>query len=181
MARVRLALAAVIAVVAIAGCGGGSSSVKPEAYVKSVCVALADWRNTIQSAAAALQSSGASGASRAVAKEDYQRFIGSLVAATQRAAASLHAAGSPSVTGGARIATRLTHAFDNAAAGLQRAETQAEHIPTDTAAHFQLGASAVSNEIRSGLEQIARVTPGQNQQLRAAAAKEPACQLLANG
>jgi hypothetical protein len=180
MARLRLALAAVIMLVAIAGCGG-SSSVKPEAYVKSVCVALGDWRNTIQSAAAALQSSGASSASRQVAKEDYQRFIGSLVTATQRAAASLHAAGAPSVTGGSQIAARLTRAFDTAAAGLQRAEAQAGKIPTDSAAHFQLGASAVSTEIRNGLEQIARVTPGQNQQLRAAAAKEPACQLLASG
>jgi hypothetical protein len=180
VAGVRPALATAIALVAIAGCGG-SSSVKPEAYVKSVCVALGDWRNTIQSAAAALQSSGASSASRSVAKEDYQRFVGSLVTATRRAAASLQAAGSPSVNGGARIATRLTRAFDNAAAGLQRAEAQAGKIPTDTAAHFRLGASAVSGEIRNGLEQIARVTPGQNQQLRAAAAKEPACQLLANG
>ena len=180
MARLRLALAATTVLVAIAGCGG-SSSVKPETYVKSVCVALGDWRNTIQSAAAALQSSGASSASRAVAKEDYQRFVGSLVTATKRAAASLHAAGSPAVSGGGRIATRLTRAFDNAATGLQRAEAQAGKIPTDSAAHFQLGASAVSSEIRNGLEQIARVTPGQNQQLRAAAAKEPACQLLANG
>ncbi|HEY2650284.1 MAG TPA: hypothetical protein VGI50_00070 [Solirubrobacteraceae bacterium] len=180
MARVKMALAAVIAVVAIAGCGA-SSSVKPTAYVKSVCVALGDWRNTIQSAAAALQSSGASSASRQVAKEDYHRFVGSLVTATQRAAASLHAAGSPSVNGGARIATRLTRAFDTAAAALQHAEAQAGRIPTDTAAHFQLGAGAVSNEIRSGLQQIARVTPGQNQQLRAAAAKQPACQLLASG
>jgi hypothetical protein len=85
------------------------------------------------------------------------------------------------VNGGARIATRLTRAFDTAAAALQHAETQAGRIPTDTAAHFQLGAGAVSNEIRSGLQQIARVTPGQNQQLRAAAAKQPACQLLASG
>ena len=180
MARVKLALATAAALVAIAGCGG-SSSVKPQAYVRSVCVALSSWRNTIQSAGVALQSSGASTASRPVAKEDYQRFVSSLVTATQHAAASLHSAGSPSVTGGGQIATRLTQAFDRAATGLQHASAHAGKIPTDTVAHFQIGATAVSSEIRTALEQIARVTPGQNQELRAAAAKEPACQLLASG
>jgi hypothetical protein len=179
-AGVRLALAAMVAAVAIAGCGG-SSSVKPAAYVKSVCVALGNWRNTIQSAGVALQSSGASSAPRTAAKEDYQRFLSSLVTATQRASSALHAAGSPSVTGGQQIAARLTRAFDRATDGLKRASAQAAKIRTDSATDFQLGATAVSGEIKSSLEQIAGVTPGQNRQLRAAAAKEPACQLLASG
>lgn len=181
IAAARLPIAAVIAVVAIASCGGSSSSVKPAGYVKSVCVALSNWRNTIQSAGVALQSSGAASASRTVAKEDYQKFVASLVTATRRAGSALHAAGSPSVTGGQQIAARLTRAFDRAVSGLDRASAQAGKIRTDSATHFQLGASAVSSEIRSALEQIARVTPGQNQRLRAAASNEPACQALASG
>ncbi len=178
--RLKLLLAVPLAAVAIAACGG-SSSVKPSAYVRSVCVALGNWRNTIQSAGVALQSSGAGSASRPVAKEDYQRFIASLVTATRRASSALHAAGSPSVSGGQQIASRLTQAFDRATAGLERASAQAATIRTDTATDFQLGASAVSTEIRSALQQIGQVTPGQNQRLRAAAAREPTCQLLASG
>lgn len=177
----RLALGAAIAVVALVACGGGSPSVKPAAYVRAVCVALGGWRNTIQSAGVALQSSGASTATRPVAKEDYERFVASLVTATRRAASSLHAAGSPAVANGDQVAARLTGAFDHAAAGLERARVQAGKIGTDSATSFQLGASAVSSQIRQALEQIARVTPGQNQQLRRAAAKESACQLLAGG
>lgn len=180
-ARVWLVLGAVITATAIAGCGGGSSSVKPAEYVKSVCVALGNWRNTIQSAGVALQSSGAGSASRPVAKEDYQRFVASLATATRRAGSALHSAGSPSVSGGQHIAAQLTGAFDRAAAGLERASAAAGRIATDSAANFQRGTTAVNSQIRSALAEIARVTPGQSGQLRAAAAKEPACQLLASG
>ena len=55
--RARLVLAVVIALLLIVGCGG-SSSVKPAAYVKSVCKALGNWKNTIQSAAGALHFPG---------------------------------------------------------------------------------------------------------------------------
>jgi hypothetical protein len=179
-AAARLTLAAALLAVATAGCGG-SSSVKPVEYVKSICVALGNWRNTIQSAGAALQSSGAASAPRPAAKEDYQQFVASLVTATERARSALHRAGAPSVTGGQQIAQRLTEAFDRATDGLKRASAQAGKIRTDSATDFENGASAVSSELRSALEQIAGVSPGQNPQLRAAAGKEPACQLLASG
>jgi hypothetical protein len=174
----RAALAAaLIAVLMIAGCA--SSAVKPRAYVKSVCAALDNWKNTIQSAGVALESSGAATASRPVAKEDYERFLASLVTATRRATTALRAAGTPSVAHGRQIARRLTGAFDRARRGLERASTQAGAIRTDTATAFQLGASAVSAQIKSALEQIARVSPGQSQELRSAAGKERACRSLA--
>jgi hypothetical protein len=169
----------VAAALALGGCGG--SGTKPSTYVKSVCVALGNWRNTIQSAGVALQSSGASTASRPVAKLDYMRFVSSLVIATRRATTALHAAGVPAVKGGQQLARRLTGAFDRATRGLEAAKTQALAIRTDTATAFQLGASAVNAQIRSALSQIASVSPGQSRQLRSAAAKEPACQVLASG
>lgn len=152
---------------------------KPSAYVRSVCQALGNWRNTIQSAGVALQSSGAATATRAVAKEDYQRFVDSLVTATRRATSDLKAAGTPAVPHGRQIAQRLTRAFERATQGLTRAGAQARSIRTDSTSQFQLGATAVSAQVRSALEQIARASPGQSQQLRSAAAKEPSCVTLA--
>jgi hypothetical protein len=175
--RARLVLTTAIALLLIAGCGG--STVAPSAYVKSVCTALGSWKNTIQSAAVALESSGASTAQRSVAKQDYQRFVASLVTATRHAAGSLRAAGTPSVSHGKEVAARLTDAFDRAAQGLEKASSDIKGIRTDSAGDFQLGFKAVSAEIRSALESIARVSPGQNQELRSAAAKEPACRVLA--
>lgn len=176
--RARAVAVAAVAAALIAGCGS-SSDVKPAAYVKSVCQALGNWRNTIQGAGIALQSSGAATASRPVAKEDYQRFVGSLVTATRRAANALKAAGTPAVPHGQRIAQRLAGAFDRATEGLTRASTQAKSISTDSASHFQAGTSAVSAQIHSALEQIAQASPGQSKALRSAAAKEPACATLA--
>ena len=172
------ALVAVLASLLLAGCGGSSSQVKPAAYVKSMCTALGNWKNTIQSAGVALQSSGAANASRPVAKADYQRFVSALVTATRRAASSLHSAGVPGVSGGQQLANHLTRAFDSATKRLTEAETRAKAIRTNTATTFQLGASSVTSEIKSALQTIAAVAPGRSAQLRQAAAKEPTCRAL---
>jgi hypothetical protein len=166
-----------LAVLLLAGCGG-SSQVKPSAYVKSMCTALGSWKNTIQSAGVALQSSGAATAARPVAKADYQKFVSSLVTATRQADSALKSAGVPGVSGGKQLANRLSRAFDTATRRLNQAETQAKAIKTDSATSFQLGATAVTTEIRAALGAIATVSPGRSAQLRQAAAKEPACQAL---
>lgn len=168
-------LAIGMAVLVIPGCG---SSVSPAAYVKSVCTALGNWKNTIQGAAVALESSGAATAARSVAKEDYQRFVGSLVLATRHAASALHSAGTPSVAHGQRIAGRLTKAFDRATRGLQKASSDIRGIGTSNSAAFQSGFNTVSVEIKSALEQIALVSPGENEELRSAASKQSSCQVL---
>lgn len=174
---IRVAAIAALASLALAACGG-SSQVKPSAYVKSMCTALGSWRNTIQSAGVALQSSGAATAARPVAKADYQKFVSALVTATRRADDALKSAGVPAVSGGTQLSARLNRAFDTATQRLGQAETQAKAIKTGSATSFQLGASAVTAEIRSALQAIAAVAPGQSAQLRQAAAKEPACQAL---
>jgi hypothetical protein len=175
--RLRLTAVAVMAGFLLAACGG-SSQVKPSAYVKSLCTALGKWKNTIQGAGVALQSSGAATAARPVAKADYQKFVSSLVAATRRADSDLKSAGVPDVPGGKQLANRLSQAFDTASQRLNQAETQTKAIQTDTAANFQAGASAVTNQIKSALQAIAGVSPGRSAQLRQAAAKEPSCQAL---
>ena len=173
----RLALVSVLGAILIAGCGG-SSQVKPAAYVKSMCTALGNWKNTIQSAGVALQSSGAANASRPVAKADYQRFVGALVTATQRAASAMHSAGAPDVAGGTQLANHLTTAFDTATHRLSQAESQAKSISTNSTTSFQLGASSVTTQIKSALQAIAAVEPGRSPQLRQAAANDPTCRAL---
>ena len=171
-------LAAVVLVaLAIAGCGG-SSGVTPTAYVHSMCAALGNWKNDIQKAGSALQSSGAGNASRPVAKQDYQRFVASLLTATQRATGALRSAGTPAVSGGKQIGDSLANAFDGASRKLAQADTQAAAISTASASTFQLAASAVTTEIRTALQGIATVKPSQSPALRTAAAKDPACQVL---
>ncbi len=173
----RAVLVALLAALLLAGCGG-SSQVKPAAYVKSMCTALGNWRNTIQGAGVALQSSGAAAASRPVAKADYERFVSALVTATRRAATALHSAGTPGVAGGQRLASRLTKAFDTATQRLIQAQSHAKSISTASTTSFQLGASSVTTEIRSALEAIAGVSPGSSAQLRQAAGRDATCRAL---
>jgi predicted small secreted protein len=174
----RLLIATILAGgLLLTGCGG-SSQVDASRYVKSMCTAFGTWKNTIQGAGVALQSSGAASASRPVAKTDYRHFVSALVTATRRAAGALRSAGTPAVSGGRQLANRLTAAFDAATRRLSHAETEARAIRTDSASTFQLGAGAVTSEIKSALEVIAAVSPGRSAQLRQAAGKEPACQVL---
>jgi len=175
--RRSLVLIALLGALLLAACGG-STQVKPAAYVRSMCTALGTWKNTIQNAGVELQASGAATASRPVAKVDYQRFVSALVRATRRAASDLHSAGVPDVSGGRALAGSLTGAFDVATRRLAQAQSQARTIRTDSVSTFQLGASAVTTEIKSALEAIAAVAPRRSAQLRQAAAREPACQVL---
>jgi hypothetical protein len=143
-----------------------------------MCNALGNWKSDIQQAGSKLQSSGAANASRAVAKRDYQQFVSALLSATQRAATALRSAGRPSVDGGRQIADGLANAFNGASQKLAHASAQAGSISTASASTFQLGASSVTTEIRDALQGIASVKPSQSAELRAAAAKDPACQVL---
>ena len=98
--------------------------------------------------------------------------------ATKHAGDALRAAGAPAVRRGKQIADRLTRAFQRAGRELAKAGAQAASIPTDSGSTFQLGASAVNAEIETAFRRIAAVSPGQSAQLRAAAAKQPTCQVL---
>ena len=176
----RARAAALLAVVALAGCGGSSGSGVPaKTYVKSICTALGGWKQQVQSAGQALQSSGAATASPANAKVQYVGFVSSLLRATRQAASSLRAAGTPSVKDGATIAGGLSGAFDHSSQALATALTHAQAIPTTSTAVFEAAANGVTTEIRSALASIAGVTPRSSPQLRAAALTEPSCRALA--
>lgn len=172
-----VAVVLILAALALAGCGG-SSGVTSAAYVHSMCGALGNWKNDIQKAGVKLQSSGAGTASRPMAKQYYREFVSTLLSATQRATGVLKSAGEPSVSDGKQIADGLARAFDGASRKLAQASTQASTISTASASAFQLGASAVTAEIKAALEGIASVKPSQSPELRAAAAKDSTCQVL---
>lgn len=170
---------ALVAAVALAGCGG-SSSVSATTYVKSICTALDSWKQQIQTAGRSLQASGIATASPATAKTQYLGFVTTLVSATRHTTAALKAAGTPSVKDGATIAGGLSGAFDRGSQGLAVARSRAAAIPTTSASAFETAATGVTTQIRSALQNIATITPRSSPQLRAAAAKEPSCRALAS-
>jgi hypothetical protein len=180
--RTNAKLAALLAttLVAVAACGGSSSSgVTPTAYVSSVCTAATNWRNAIQSAGAKL-STGINTRSLTKAKTEYVGFVNSLVTATGQAENQLKSAGTPSVSNGKQIANSLVRIFDTARGTLQQAATQATALPTSSAKAFEAAASRVVTSIRGSLAGMSSVTPEKNAELHAAAAKDKTCQSLAS-
>jgi hypothetical protein len=166
------------AALALAACGGSTSTVTPARYVRSICSALGVWKVHVQNAGKTLQSSGAAQASPPAAKTDYVQFVSALRSATRGAATALRHAGTPSVNGGTAIADGLSGAFSRGADGLVKAESQARAIPTANATVFEAAASAVTTQIRNALQGIASITPRNSAPLRTAASREPTCQAL---
>jgi hypothetical protein len=180
--RTNAKLAAVLAtaLVAVAACGGSSSSgVTPATYVTSVCSAATTWRNAIQSAGTKL-STGVNTRSLTKAKADYVTFVNSLVSATSQAESQLRSAGAPSVSNGKQIANSLVHIFDSAKGTLSQAASQAAALPTSSAKAFASAASRVVTSIRASLAGMSSVTPEKNAELHAAASKDKTCQSLAS-
>jgi hypothetical protein len=173
-------LAVALATVVLAGCGG-ASGVAPASYVKSICTTLTSWKNDVQTASASLQASAPKTTSLPQGKQQYVTFVGALVNATRQAASGLKSAGVPAVSGGQDVSTALVQTFSSATSALAQAASQAAGIPITSAAAYQAAASGVTAQIRGSLASMAKITPRKNPQLRAAAAKEPACQALASG
>jgi midasin (ATPase involved in ribosome maturation) len=177
--KAKIAALLTTAAVAVAGCGSSSSSgVTPAAYVRSVCAAATNWRNSIQTAGGKL-SSGVNTKSLTKAKTEYVTFVNSLVAATGQAGNALRAAGFPSVSRGKQIANSLVGIFNSARHTLANAASEAAALPTSSVHEFEIAASHVVSSIRSSLAGMSSVTPENNAELRAAAAKDKTCQALA--
>ena len=183
--KVRLALTGIAVTLALAACGGGSSSsssaVTAAAYVKSACGTLVTWKGDVTAASAKLQTASNAAKSLAQGKAEYVVFVTSLVAATRKAATGLQSAGIPNVKDGKQAAETLSQAFTRASTSLAGTIAKAKAIPTTSAAAYQAAASGVTNQFKSSLNTLASASPKRNDQLRAAAAKDPTCRALNTG
>lgn len=179
MNRILQALALCASVAALAACGG-SATVSAASYVKSVCTAAATWKNAIVTAGQKLQFALTS-ASLPKTKADYVQFVQALENATGHAANQLAAAGTPSVSGGKSIASKIVVIFSKAKANLGNAAAEATTIPTTSKSAFTAGATKVQNDVRNSLAQMSAVSPANNPPLRTAASNDSTCKNLASG
>jgi hypothetical protein len=185
MNRRFLAGALTIAALVAAGCGSSSSSsssssVSAASYVKSVCSVATSWRNAIETAGNQLETQ-ASSKSLPKTKSAYVSFVSALESATASAQSQLNSAGTPSVSGGKKVASTLVSIFTNARSTLQQALSDAKSIPTGNAKEFETQAAKVQTDVRGALAGMSSVAPEKNPALHAAAAKDPTCKSLAAG
>jgi hypothetical protein len=168
-------------VAALSACGG-SSGVSAPSYVKSVCTAAATWKNAIITAGQKLEF-GLSSASKSLpqTKANYVQFVQALESATAHAATQLAAAGTPTVSGGKSISSKIVRVFNNAKTELGHAASEAASIPTTSKSAFTAAATKAQNDVRNSLAKMSAVTPANNPPLRSAAANDPTCRNLASG
>jgi hypothetical protein len=174
--RRRVPLAALVVSVTLAGCGGGSSGVSAEAYVKARCITLSAWKSAVQRAGTEIQA--ARPKTLQEGKSNYRRFVSRLLTATRHAESAMRAAGTPAVTDGSQIARALVAAFGNAARQLQQAAGHARAIPTNSTTAYAKAVGGLTTSISQMLTRMGSISPGNSTQLQAAAAKSPACKSL---
>ncbi len=163
--------------VALGACGGGSSTVSPAAYTKSICQAVGPFEKSVQSRSSALNLSSIK--TPAEGKQALQAFLKAVASDTDQAVSKLKSAGVPSVSNGEKISTAIVGAFTQLHGALGQAVSSASALPTASAQAFKTAAVALGTNVRNSMSSIGTSLNGlKSPALESAAKKEPACQHL---
>ncbi len=173
------ALGALAVTMALAACGGSSSSgVSAAAYVKSICQAVGPFEKDVQTRSQAISNLG-SGATAAQGKKALQDFLSAVVADTDTAINKLKAAGTPNVNNGKTIGAAIVAAFTALKTALATADKTATTLPTTSPEAFKTAAQQLGSTITTSMGGIgSSLNNLKSADLEAAAKKEPACQSI---
>jgi uncharacterized phage infection (PIP) family protein YhgE len=192
--RVCIAGAITAVVIAVAGCGGGSSSstgasgptgaagggtVSASAYVTSVCTAVQGLKSTVAKEEASFKQA-ASGSNDATAvKGHVTDFLSQLTGALQQTSTQIQNAGTPDVAKGDQIASQLNSRLDQVNTALQGVEKDAANLPTDSPQAFATAVQSLDANLQKQLSQVSSIEPtGGSSDLQQAASQSSACKGL---
>jgi hypothetical protein len=202
--RIRVAvIAGCIAAgsLAIAGCGGGSSSstagasgasgasggsgtaqVSAADFMASVCPAVVGLQSTVTKQEAAFQQAISGGTDPVAGKKQVENFISKLNSTLQQFATTLEAAGTPDVPNGDQIKSQLDAYLAQYTALLQQAESQAHALPTSSNQALNSAAESLVANVQQKRAELQRPDlVGNSPELKQAAEQTPACQPLLQG
>jgi hypothetical protein len=177
----RALVAGLVAVLVLSACGSGSGSgVSAGTYMQSVCKALRPWDADLTARSNAL--SPTTTATAAKRKQLVKQFLAAVIADTNAAEMSLQKAGTPKVPNGPKLAGDLVGAFNQLKTTYVRASQQAAKLPTTNVQTLQGAILSIATTIDNSLQTIGtRLGALKTPELKAAAAKAPACAKLSNG
>ena len=183
MARLSAtAIAAVLVLGLLAGCGGSSPAsssapVTATAYVTALCQAVGPFEKDVATRSGAL--SATKSTTLAAGKAELVSYLGALSDASASAAARLRAAGLPDVAGGPAFARAIVTTFTRVHTALSRSHGLAAKLSTTSAAAYSSGAAALSSAVKSSLGRLGSgLSTHSNKALNEAAAKVAACHTL---
>jgi hypothetical protein len=165
-----------IALAALPACGGGA--VSPEAYVRSVCQAVADWQGEIQERSTDLEQSLGADATPEQGKEALGVFLDGVITDTDRMIELVDEAGTPEIDDGEATANRLTEALRQVQEAFRDAREEVDALPTSSPEEFQEGADQLGSSIQSAFSDAGTTLEQESPQLDPIFEREPACDEL---
>jgi hypothetical protein len=181
----RVTAVALVAGLVLVGCGkggggggGGATKVSAKAYVAKLCGGFTDWQQAVQTRASNLSKNLSPTDTVQDRKKALADYLDGLVADTDALVQSSKAAGIPDVSGGERVAQRLTTAFQAVKTALQNARDKVDSLPTDVSS-FQNATNQLGNDITDSLTNIGNSLNTLSQgDLDAAFSANPTCQKI---
>jgi len=145
---------AALPVVGLSAAPAGAKTVSPQQWSTKFCTALSDWLNTIQGSSTDVKDALSNTTDLAAAKTTLVDFLSQAVDATDTAIGDVKAAGTPKTTNGAKISAAFVSALGRAKKLFEKAEADAENLPTDSAASFSSAATEIATAISEGGSEI---------------------------
>jgi hypothetical protein len=201
--RIRVAvIAGCIAVgsLAVAGCGGGSSSstagasgasgtsgasgaaqVSAADFMASVCPAFVGLQSTVAKQEAAFQQAISGEKDPVAGKKQLETLTSGLSNSIQQSASTVKAAGTPDVPSGDQIKSQLDAYLDQYTALLQQLETQVHALPTSSIQAQNAAAGRLIASLQQKRAQLQVPNLLDSSELKQAAEQTPACQPLLQG
>jgi hypothetical protein len=181
------------AAILVAGCGGGgggsgSSGVSATSYAASICSSSKNLESAFSAQEQGIKTklpsllATASASPTSVlqqAKKLLQTFADNAETAAKSWQKDVHAAGTPNVTNGAALSSKLNAAVDNLVAAVGTLRSQIGSLPTSSSTAFAQAAQADLTKFQSAAGSSASAVRNlHSSALDAAAKKTPSCQGL---
>jgi hypothetical protein len=165
-----------IAAAGLAACGGGG--VGPQAYVRSVCQAVADWQEEILDRSTSLEDELGPDATPEQGKDALAGFLDGVIADTDGMIGRVEDAGTPDIEGGEEQANRLTEALGQVQEAFRDAREEVDTISTTSPEAFQQDADALGDSIQSAFDEAGTTFDQPSPELDPIFEEEPACDRL---
>jgi hypothetical protein len=155
---VRLAAAALVALVLVSGCGGNGEPEgrEPGEWVADVCSAVTSWVDGVQEESSALGETAQGVEDLEQARDQFVDFFDQVIDRTDQMLAATDEAGIPAVEDGEAIAEDLRSTLAPIQDAFEDARAEAEDLPADDPAAFQAGATEIGETVQEEAQEIGR-------------------------
>jgi hypothetical protein len=174
------AVAAVLLVALIPGCGGDDDdgTVSAETYVTEVCTSISELTTVVEEGEAELDEEAL--ATPEEGRDALVGFLGGAATAAEDAHASIEDAGTPDVDDGEQAADAISDAIRDLQTIFEDAQDDAEDMATDAPAAFAADAQEIAASLQESGQRVQESLAAveENEELGAAAEDVEACQQL---